>query len=101
MATAMSFGLWNCCHSRAATKVRMRSVSSAMESDMPEFNTAHPPNKTAISIPTHVAANGHRVHDTDMTSTPHAWDDPLKCHVGDWIPATAPTVRSWDKKKGR
>jgi hypothetical protein len=36
-----------------------------------------------------------------MTSTPHAWDDPLKCHVGDWIPATAPTVRSWDKKKGR
>lgn len=34
-----------------------------------------------------------------MTSTPHGWDDPLKCHVGDWVPATAPTVRGWDRKR--
>ncbi|MCW1923494.1 hypothetical protein OKA05_13095 [Luteolibacter arcticus] len=35
-----------------------------------------------------------------MTSTPHAWNDPLKCHVGDWIPSSASVVRNWDRKKG-
>jgi hypothetical protein len=35
-----------------------------------------------------------------MTHEPHAWDDPLKCAVGDWIPATASAVRGWDRTKG-
>jgi hypothetical protein len=35
-----------------------------------------------------------------MTREPHAWDDPLKCQVGDWIPTTAPVVRGWNRTKG-
>lgn len=31
--------------------------------------------------------------------TPGAQDDPLKCHVGDWIPRSAPTVSQWNTGK--
>lgn len=26
--------------------------------------------------------------------------DPLKCHVGDWIPASAPVVANWNRRRG-
>ncbi len=33
-------------------------------------------------------------------STPSAQDDPLKCHVGDWVPASAPAVSAWNRSRG-
>jgi hypothetical protein len=33
-------------------------------------------------------------------NVPSAQNDPLKCHVGDWVPASAPVVSGWNKNRG-